>query len=212
MTSSRRDGKVFDRRGPGGQHCGHITSGPVSGSGNLGRTPKVPTRREVGMRPPSIGGGNHPSEEHDDRTQPEGAAERRPAARLRGLAPGRPGRRPPVRRAGQRPALRARGRRRPPRRRRSPTRRGASSTPTASNAVLVCHALTGDSHAAGPQRRRPPRPRAGGTALIGPGRAARHRPLVRGVRQRARRLPGHAPGRRRSTRPPAGRTARASRW
>ena len=32
---------------------------------------------------------------------------------------------------------------------RSPTRRGASSNAAATNAVLVCHALTGDSHAAG---------------------------------------------------------------
>ena len=49
-----------------------------------------------------------------------------------------------------------------------------------------------------PARSAPATPRrAGGTTLIGPGQGARHRPLVRRVRQRARRLPGHhRPGRR----------------
>ncbi len=58
-----------------------------------------------------------------------------------------------------------------------------------SNAVLVLHALTGDSHAARARRAGAPAPR-----LVGHhDRArptARHRPLLRRVRQRARRLPG----------------------
>ena len=81
--------------------------------------------------------------------------------------------------------------------------------PDGANAVLVLHALTGDSHAAGPAGTRSRR-----RGLVGRHRRARlpdrHRPLLRRVPQRARRLPGHAPGRRR--RPPtAGRTARGSR-
>ena len=63
-------------------------------------------------------------------------------------------------------------------------------------------------------RRRPPR-RPGAAGLVGqpdrPRQAARHRPLLRRLRQPARRLPGHDRARRRSTRPPAGRTACASR-
>ena len=105
--------------------------------------------------------------------------------------------------------LAARGRRRAAGRARSRTRPGARSTPARDNAVLVLHALTGDSHVAGPAGPGHPTP-GWWDGLIGPGRAARHRPLVRRRAQRARRLPGHdRPGvRRRRT---AGRGARASR-
>ena len=78
------------------------------------------------------------------------------------------------------------------------------------NAVLVCHALTGDCARRRPHRARATPPPGWWDDADRPGRAARHRPLLRGVRQRARRLPGHAPARRRSTRPPAGPTARRS--
>ena len=61
--------------------------------------------------------------------------------------------------------------------------------PDASNAVLVCHAWTGDSHAAGLGRPRPRRRR-----LVGrddrPGQADRHRSVVRRLPERARRMPG----------------------
>ena len=59
----------------------------------------------------------------------------------------------------------------------------------AANAVLVCHAWTGDSHAAGPAGRG--HTRAG---MVGrhdrAGQADRHRQVLRRLRQRARRLPG----------------------
>ena len=55
---------------------------------------------------------------------------------------------------------------------RSPTRPGASSTPTRSNAVLVLHALTGDSHLIGPAGAG--HPTAGWwTGLVGTGPAPR---------------------------------------
>ena len=59
----------------------------------------------------------------------------------------------------------------------------------ATNAILLCHAWTGDSHVTGPAGARPPD--AGLVGVDGRSRTAdRHRPLVRRVRQRARRLPG----------------------
>ena len=54
----------------------------------------------------------------------------------------------PVARFGADKPLQARRRRRACRRSRSPTRPTARSTPSAANAVLVCHALTGDQHVA----------------------------------------------------------------
>ncbi len=62
-----------------------------------------------------------------------------------------------------------------------------------SNAVLVEHALTGDSHVAGPAGSG--HPTAGWWDwAIGPGSADRHRPLVRRRAERAGRLPGlHRP-------------------
>ena len=66
------------------------------------------------------------------------------------------------------------------------------------NAVLVLHALTGDSHAAGPAGPGPPSRPGGGTSIVGPGQGDRHRPLLRRVPERARRLPGDDRARRRS--------------
>ena len=56
-----------------------------------------------------------------------------------------------------------------------------------SNAVLICHALTGDSHVAGDRRLVAD---AGWWALIGPERIDTDRYFVV-CAQRARRLPGH---------------------
>ena len=68
-------------------------------------------------------------------------------------------------------------------------RRGGPWTRPARTRCWSCMPLTGDSHAAGPAGPGHPTP-GGGTALIGPGCRHRHRPLVRGLPQRARRLPG----------------------
>ena len=71
---------------------------------------------------------------------------------------------------------------------RSPTRPTARSNADKSNAVLVCHALTGDQHVASVN---PVTGKPGWWALmVGPGQADRHRPLLRHLRQRARRLHG----------------------
>ena len=75
------------------------------------------------------------------------------------------------------------------RRSRSPTRPTARSTPTARNAVLVCHALTGDQHVANVH------PVTGKPRLVGdhgrPRQADRHRALFRHLPERGRRLHGH---------------------
>ena len=100
------------------------------------------------------------------------------------------------------------------RRRRCPTcgsrtRRGARCR-RRRNAVLVLHALTGDSHVggpAGPGIRRP----AGGTALIGPGRALDTDRWFVVAPNVARRLPGHDRAVRARARTGA-RGAAGSRW
>ena len=70
-----------------------------------------------------------------------------------------------------------------------------------SNAVLVCHALTGDQFVA---EHAPGHRQAGLVGDDGRARqAARHRPLLRHLRQRARRLHGHHRADGHSTRPPA---------
>ena len=77
------------------------------------------------------------------------------------------------------------------------------------NAVLVLHALTGDSHVTGEAGDGHPTP-GWWSSMVGPGRADRHRPLVRRRTQRARRLPGlHRTGVDRG--PTAGRGAAGSR-
>ena len=105
-----------------------------------------------------------------------------------------------------RPAVRPRRRRHAARRRPSPTRRGARSTTARQQRRPAVPRVDRRQ-----PRRRPGRPRPPDAGLVGRHDRARagdrHRPLVRRVRQRARRLPGHAPARRRRTRPTAGRTA-----
>ncbi len=92
---------------------------------------------------------------------------------------------------------------------RSPTRPGASSNAAGDNAVLVLHALTGDSHLVGPAG--PGHPTAGWwSGVVGAGQDARPRPLVRRRAQHARRLPGLDRARHRS-RPTAPSGAPASR-
>ena len=117
----------------------------------------------------------------------------------RRVAARRPARPAAVRAHGRRSAVRARGRRPAARhhdrlrdlgraRRRRPTTRCSCATPSPAT----------------PTPPGPPGPAIPTAGLVGradrPGQAARHRPLVRRVRQRARRLPGHAPARRRRAR------------
>ena len=95
--------------------------------------------------------------------------------------------------------LRPRQRRRPDRRHRRLRDVGHARRRTRRNAVLLCHAWTGDSHVAGPGRAGPSD--AGLVGGYGRARATdRHRPLVRRVPQRARRVPGLDRARRRRTR------------
>ena len=77
---------------------------------------------------------------------------------------------------------------------------------TASNAVLLCHAWTGDSHASRPGRSGPPRARAGGRRWSG--RASRSTPTAGSSCARTCSAGARAaPGRRRRTPSTAGRTA-----
>ena len=66
---------------------------------------------------------------------------------------------------------------------------GHASTPPASNAVLLCHAWTGDSHVTGPAGTGHPEP-GWWEGMVGPGKPIDTEPLVRRVLERARRLPG----------------------
>src|SRR3981081_3655274 len=58
-----------------------------------------------------------------------------------------------------------------------------------SNAVLICHALTGDQHVANvhPVTGKP----GWWETMVGPGKADRHRTLFRDLPERGRRLPGN---------------------
>ena len=72
-------------------------------------------------------------------------------------------------------------------------------SPARDNAVLMLHALTGDSHVRGAAG--PGHPTEGWwDEIVGPGRRDRHRPLVRDRAEHARRLPGLDRSRRASRR------------
>ncbi len=75
------------------------------------------------------------------------------------------------------------------RRSRSPTRPTGRSTPSAGNAVFVCHALTGDAHAAG--HHGDPARRGWWDTIIGPGRPLDTDRFFVVCAEPARRLPRH---------------------
>ena len=190
----------------------------MTGSGNLGRTPKVLSlhasagmwsrRRgnEVFGSPPGEGCPLPQQREQEDDVTAGAVGE--PRHRGHGS---------PVDPAGDRRflsfgdrGLRPRGRRRAPRRHArlrdlGHARRRRHPTP--------CSCATPSPATATPSARSARPPHAG---LVGrpdrPRQGHRHRPLVRRVRQRARRLPGHAPARPAPTPTTASRGAAASRW
>ena len=69
----------------------------------------------------------------------------------------------------------------------SPTRRTARSNAARSNAVLICHALNASHHVAGFYADDPDNV-GWWDNMVGPGQAARHRPLLRRRRQQPRQL------------------------